>query len=509
MARSRTVGSGTVVTPGTTDRIASPAALPVRQHDARNRPVVVEPEELVDRVRAPRRAPPPLQIGGLPEPRLRIRQASALQQLRHQREVLETRRPHLADRRAHSRSSSRTTSRHTPSSRPIRSRTPTSRKPSERCSAQARPRSPGRRPPGASRARPRGRSRRARPAARARRRCPRADASDVDAQVGHACVDRAARDGRQRGPARRPRRRCAQPAGAPAGGPRPRRSIPAPRSRRSPGGLRSPRGRSRATAGQSSSRSGSIRRVIHPVRLRSGDVPLGDVRLLRHADRLERRHPRRAGGLLRRRACAGAARPLPRARARGAGRDLSQLRRGADDHARAPGRPRRGCRSRKARPARSPARCPTGRAFPEVPRALAELRERGWNLAILSNTDHALITASQKTLGVPFDIVVTAEDVGSYKPAHGHWERFFELTTADRAAPRPRRREPLPRRRARARARAEDRLDQPARRGRRPRARPRAAGSRRRCPTRSRSSSHDRRAAASRRRRTPSRSPSF
>ena len=67
-----------------------------------------------------------------------------------------------------------------------------------------------------------------------------------------------------------------------------------------------------------------------------------------------------------------------------------------------------------------------------MPRSLAELRARGWNLAILSNTDHALITASQRTLGVPFDIVVTAEDVGSYKPAHGHWERFFELTTADR-----------------------------------------------------------------------------
>ena len=70
--------------------------------------------------------------------------------------------------------------------------------------------------------------------------------------------------------------------------------------------------------------------------------------------------------------------------------------------------------------------------FPEVRRALTELRDRGWSLAILSNTDHALITASQKTLGVPFDLLVTAEDVGSYKPAHGHWERFFERTTADR-----------------------------------------------------------------------------
>jgi 2-haloacid dehalogenase len=71
--------------------------------------------------------------------------------------------------------------------------------------------------------------------------------------------------------------------------------------------------------------------------------------------------------------------------------------------------------------------------FREVPEALAELRRRGWNLAILSNTDHALIAESQKSLGVSVDLTVTAEDVRSYKPAHAHWERFFELTTADRA----------------------------------------------------------------------------
>ena len=29
-------------------------------------------------------------------------------------------------------------------------------------------------------------------------------------------------------------------------------------------------------------------------------------------------------------------------------------------------------------------------------------------------------------------MVVVAEDVGSYKPALGHWERFFEMTTAER-----------------------------------------------------------------------------
>jgi 2-haloacid dehalogenase len=71
--------------------------------------------------------------------------------------------------------------------------------------------------------------------------------------------------------------------------------------------------------------------------------------------------------------------------------------------------------------------------FREVPEALAELRRRGWSLGILSNTDHALIVESEKRLGVPIDLIVTAEDVRSYKPAHAHWERFFELTTADRA----------------------------------------------------------------------------
>ena len=70
--------------------------------------------------------------------------------------------------------------------------------------------------------------------------------------------------------------------------------------------------------------------------------------------------------------------------------------------------------------------------FPEVPESLAELRRRGWKLAILSNSDRDLIAASMKRLGVPFDLAIVAEDVQSYKPAHGHWERFYELTTADR-----------------------------------------------------------------------------
>jgi 2-haloacid dehalogenase len=70
--------------------------------------------------------------------------------------------------------------------------------------------------------------------------------------------------------------------------------------------------------------------------------------------------------------------------------------------------------------------------FEEVPGSLAELRRRGWKLAILSNSDRDLIAASMKRLGVPFDLAIVAEDVQSYKPAHGHWERFYEITTADR-----------------------------------------------------------------------------
>ncbi|HET6850607.1 MAG TPA: HAD family hydrolase [Gaiellales bacterium] len=71
-------------------------------------------------------------------------------------------------------------------------------------------------------------------------------------------------------------------------------------------------------------------------------------------------------------------------------------------------------------------------AFPEVPDALAQLQADGWRLAILSNCDRDLIAASLPRLGVRFDRVITAEDVGSYKPDHGHWQRFWELTGADR-----------------------------------------------------------------------------
>ncbi len=70
--------------------------------------------------------------------------------------------------------------------------------------------------------------------------------------------------------------------------------------------------------------------------------------------------------------------------------------------------------------------------FPEVPAALAEARGRGWKLAILSNTDRDFIEASMARLGIPFEVAIVASEIGSYKPRHAHWERFFEQTGAPR-----------------------------------------------------------------------------
>jgi 2-haloacid dehalogenase len=69
---------------------------------------------------------------------------------------------------------------------------------------------------------------------------------------------------------------------------------------------------------------------------------------------------------------------------------------------------------------------PSWPVFPEVPDALAEARACGWNLAILSNTDRDYIESSMHAIGVPFDFAVVASELGSYKPALGHWRAFAE-----------------------------------------------------------------------------------
>ncbi|HEY0808333.1 MAG TPA: HAD family hydrolase [Pseudonocardiaceae bacterium] len=64
--------------------------------------------------------------------------------------------------------------------------------------------------------------------------------------------------------------------------------------------------------------------------------------------------------------------------------------------------------------------------FPDTRAALADLRAAGWRLALLTNCDRDIVAKTQRRIGVPIDAVVTAEDVGSYKPAHGHFTRFAE-----------------------------------------------------------------------------------
>ena len=69
---------------------------------------------------------------------------------------------------------------------------------------------------------------------------------------------------------------------------------------------------------------------------------------------------------------------------------------------------------------------PDWAVFTEVPASLAEARGRGFSLCILSNSDPELLQASMGRIGVPFDDAITASEIGSYKPAHGHWRAFAD-----------------------------------------------------------------------------------
>jgi 2-haloacid dehalogenase len=73
---------------------------------------------------------------------------------------------------------------------------------------------------------------------------------------------------------------------------------------------------------------------------------------------------------------------------------------------------------------------PSWQPFPEVRASLEETRARGWKLAALSNTDRDFIEASLERIGVPFELAVVASEIGSYKPARAHWDRFFAQTGA-------------------------------------------------------------------------------
>jgi 2-haloalkanoic acid dehalogenase type II len=59
--------------------------------------------------------------------------------------------------------------------------------------------------------------------------------------------------------------------------------------------------------------------------------------------------------------------------------------------------------------------------FPDTNAALERLFKAGYQLGILSNVDDDLLAGTRKHFTVPFDLIVTAQQVGSYKPADGHF----------------------------------------------------------------------------------------
>lgn len=64
---------------------------------------------------------------------------------------------------------------------------------------------------------------------------------------------------------------------------------------------------------------------------------------------------------------------------------------------------------------------PGWKPFGDTNQSLEALRADGYALGILSNVDDDLLAGTRKQLTVDFDLLVTAEQVGSYKPAHGHF----------------------------------------------------------------------------------------
>ena len=74
---------------------------------------------------------------------------------------------------------------------------------------------------------------------------------------------------------------------------------------------------------------------------------------------------------------------------------------------------------------------PSWNPFPDTNPALERLAAE-YTLGILSNVDNDLLAGTMKHFTVPFDLVVTAERVRSYKPGTEHFEEARRIIGADR-----------------------------------------------------------------------------
>jgi 2-haloalkanoic acid dehalogenase type II len=66
---------------------------------------------------------------------------------------------------------------------------------------------------------------------------------------------------------------------------------------------------------------------------------------------------------------------------------------------------------------------PSWEPFPDTVASLRALAAGPWRLAIISNVDDDLFSATAARLAVPFDVVITAASVGCYKPGAAIFER--------------------------------------------------------------------------------------
>ncbi|MDA4120230.1 MAG: haloacid dehalogenase type II [Thaumarchaeota archaeon] len=75
---------------------------------------------------------------------------------------------------------------------------------------------------------------------------------------------------------------------------------------------------------------------------------------------------------------------------------------------------------------------PTWPAYADTSKFLKEMGRKGYKRYILSNVDTDLLRDTISNHGLEVDGFVTAEQVGSYKPAKGHWLKFLDDSGADK-----------------------------------------------------------------------------
>jgi 2-haloalkanoic acid dehalogenase type II len=68
-----------------------------------------------------------------------------------------------------------------------------------------------------------------------------------------------------------------------------------------------------------------------------------------------------------------------------------------------------------------PESLPSWTPFPDTNRALERLRAAGYRIGVLSNVDDDLFAETRRHFTVDLDLLVTAQQVRSYKPGHAHF----------------------------------------------------------------------------------------